>query len=292
MTTTSVRAPAPERGQTLSALALIETRRYARHPLFLVGCALLVVATVAATREPAVTSIEATVRLEAATAPAFFLGLLGMFVGHQLTRSVDRSADAVRAAPADGLTRTAALCLACLLPGAVALAWFAWMHVAATIGPPPETTTYSTWARAAMWGVGVVGAVGGPLLGVTVARWTRFPGSGLLTAVALVLWSLLGTYGLMMPASRLADLVHLNPPFATWPSSDRPGTPMWIAGGSPFWYLAYLTALCGLAATAAMLHEAHGAQRQRLTRVLAVLGVLAVASLALAATADPTRVPL
>jgi hypothetical protein len=110
--------------------------------------------------------------------------------------------------------------------------------------------------------------------------------------VGLVVWSLLGTYGLEMPASRLADLVHLNPPFTTWPSSDGPDQRIWIAGGSPFWYLAYLTALCGLAATAALWHEAVGTQRLRLTRVLALLGVLAGTCLTLAATADPTRVPL
>jgi sugar-specific transcriptional regulator TrmB len=65
-----------------------------------------------------------------------------------------------------------------------------------------------------------------------------------------------------------------------------------VAGGSPWWHLAYLVLLCGLAATAAMVHEAVGARRARLWKVLAVLGVLAVSALAMAAAGDPTRIPL
>jgi hypothetical protein len=278
--------PAPAHQVTLRTLATVETRRYARHPLFLVGCALLV-ATMVAVRGDWDASV-----VDTAASPAFFLGLLGVFVGHQLTRSVDRSADAVESTPVDGVTRTAALCLACLLPGAVALAWLLWMHLAVALWPVPETIGYTSWERAAMWGVGVVGAVGGPLVGVFVARWAQFPAAGLIAAVALVGWCLLGTYGLAMPASHSADLVHLNPPFATWLSADGPDLPRWVAGGSPSWYVAYLVALCGLAATAAMLHEAVGRQRRRLTRVLAVIGAAAVTFLVLAATADPTRVPL
>jgi hypothetical protein len=287
MTATSVRAPAPAHRVTLRTLALVEARRYARHPLFLVGAGMVVVTSVTARRGDWDAS-----NVDGVAIPAFFLGLLGVFVGHRLTRSVDRSADAVEAAPADGVTRTAALCLACLLPGAVALSWLAWMHLAMALWPVPETSGYSSWDRVAMLGVGVVGAVGGPLVGVLVARWTRFPAAGLVAAVLLVGWCLLGTHGLAMPASRAANLVHLNPPFATWLSADGPDLPWWVAGGSPSWYVAYLVALCGLAATAAMLHEAVGRQRRRLLRALAVIGVVAVTCLTLAATADPTRVPL
>ncbi len=95
-----------------------------------------------------------------------------------------------------------------------------------------------------------------------------------------------------MPASRLSNLVRLNAPFTLWESSDGQGEPPWIAGGSPGWYLVYITLLCGLAATAAMLHEASGRQRSRLVRLLVILAGLAVASLGLAAAGDPTRLPL
>jgi hypothetical protein len=95
-----------------------------------------------------------------------------------------------------------------------------------------------------------------------------------------------------MAASRLSNLVHLNSPATAWVSGDGPGEHPWIAGGSPVWYLVYITLLCGLAATAALLHEASGRQRSRLVRLLVTLAGLAIASLGLAAAADPTRVPL
>jgi hypothetical protein len=95
-----------------------------------------------------------------------------------------------------------------------------------------------------------------------------------------------------MSASRVGTLVHLNAPFVTWVSQDGPTDPNWIAGGSPLWYVVYITLLCGVAACAAMLHEAWGAQRSRLVRLWAIIAVLALVSLALAVVPDPTRIPL
>jgi ABC-2 type transport system ATP-binding protein len=277
---------APERSTTLRALALREARRYARHPLFLLGAAAMVWSVFRF-----LPRLDSTAE-DAQLAPAIFLGLLGVFVGHGLTRSLSPARDALDAAPADGVLRTAALCLACLVPGAVAAVWVAITFVAMALRPVTASPAISAAEMAAMVAASVPYAVGGPLVGVLVARWTRFPGAGLLAAVALVAWTLLGTYGLAMPASRLANLVSLNPPFAIWTSADGPNEPWWVAGGSPGWYLAYITVLCGLAATAAMLHEAVGARRARLLRVLVVLAVVALACLGLAAAADPTRVPL
>ncbi len=140
---------------------------------------------------------------------------------------------------------------------------------------------------------GVIYAVGGPLVGVMVGRWTRFPGAGLLALVVLVVWTLLATYGLVMPASRIGTLVHLNAPYTGWVSSDTAVHAVeWVAGGSPWWYLGYITMLCGLAATTAMLRGATGPRRAWLFRALGTFAVLAVTSLALAAVPDPTRVTL
>lgn len=288
--TTAVEATAtPTRAATLRTLAGLEARRYARHPLFLAGAALLGWVTVVDSDDLAV----ATGAGDSAMAPAVFLGLLGVFVGHQLARSLARSADAVEAAPVDGVTRTVALCLACAVPGAVALAWLAWMSVALRVWTAPDTAAVSSVELTAMLVAGVVYAVGGPLVGIMVGRWTPLPGAGLLAAVVLALWTLLATLGLMMPASRIANLVHLNAPFTSWVSSDGPAPePPWVAGGSPLWYLAYTTLLCGLAATTAALHGTIGAQRSRLLRAWVILAGLALASLALAAAADPTRVLL
>jgi hypothetical protein len=165
------------------------------------------------------------------------------------------------------------------------------MYVAMAVSPIPDSAAISSTQRGGMLAAGVVYAVGGPLVGVLVGRWTRFPGAGLLAVVLLVGWTLLGQFAMVLSAARLANLAHLQAPFVywIWGDADHPDA---VAGGSPWWYLAYITLLCGLAATAAMIHEAGEAKRARLVRVLVVLALLALASLGLAAAADPTRVPL
>ena len=272
----------------------MEARRYARHPLFLIGVALMVLVEVSIANGLASGTGDAQLLLvsDGTTVPAFFLGVLGVFVGYRLTRSMARAGEAVEASPADGVTRTAALCLACLVPGAVAMVWLAWNYVAMAVWPGPYSGAISSTNHAAMLSAGVVYAVGGPLFGVMVGRWTRFPGAGLVASVVLVGWALLSTSGLLMSPSRIGTLVHLNAPFTTWVSSDSPTAASWVAGGSPVWYLVYVTLLCGVGASAAMLHEAWGAQRSRLVRIWAVLVVLALVSLALAAASDPARILL
>lgn len=295
MTTLTERSEAPTRAATLRTLAVVEARRYARHPLFLIGVAMMVMVAVILSKDLANgTGADQLFAVgEGTLAPAFFLGLMGVFVGHRLTRSMARSADAVEASPADGVIRTAALCLACLVPGAVALVWLAWSYVFIAVWPGPDSAAISSANHAAMLFAGVVYAVGGPLLGVMLGRWTRFPGAGLIAVVILYAWAALATAGLAMSASRVGTLVHLNAPFTGWVSSDGPNhAHPWVAGGSPLWYLVYITLLCGVAACAAMLHEAWGAQRSRLVRVWAILAVLALVSLALAVVPDPTRIPL
>lgn len=295
MTTLVQRTEAPTRAATLRTLAGVEARRYARHPLFLIGVALMVWVMVSIAKDLASGTGDAQILsvADGTTVPAFFLGVLGVFVGHRLTCSMARSGEAVEASPADGVTRTAALCLACLVPGAVAMVWLAWNYVAMAVWPGPYSAAINSTNHAAMLSAGVVYAVGGPLFGVMVGRWTRFPGAGLVAAVVLVGWTLLSTFGLLMPASRVGTLVHLNAPFATWVSSDSSTEEVsWVAGGSPVWYLVYVTLLCGVAASAAMLHEARGARRSRMVRVWAILVGLALVSLALAAASDPARILL
>lgn len=125
MTTLVERAQVPARAATLRTLAGLEARRYARHPLFLIGAALMVWTTVGMAQDLANGTGDARILsvADGTTVPAFFLGVLGVFVGHRLTRSMARSREAVEASPADGVIRTAALCLACLVPGAVAMVW-------------------------------------------------------------------------------------------------------------------------------------------------------------------------
>lgn len=275
----------------LRTLAVVEARRYLRAPLFLVGVGLLVWTTVVATGDFA-QNAGVTDPGDQDFLPAFCFGLLGVFVGHQLTRSLDTSGEAIGASPSDGVRRTAALCLACLVPGVVALAWVGWIYAALAVGDVPLSATVGAGARAAMLLSGVVASVGGPLFGVLVARWVRFPGSALVAVVVLAGWVLAGTVSLALPPSRVGTLLHLSAPTTAWSSADGPRSPAWIAGGSPGWYLGYLLMLCGLAVTAALLPSTTGPRRGRLLRVLALLGVAALACLTLAVLPDPARIPL
>jgi hypothetical protein len=282
----------PTRATTLRTLAWVEAGRWARHPLFLLGTALLAWSAVAISDDLDPTFPDFKV------APAFFLGLLGVFVGYQLSRSMARSTDAVDAAPADGALRSAALCLACLVPGAVGLIWVAWLYLASAVTPATDSAI-GTADRIAILLAGAVATVGGPLFGVLVGRWTSFPFAGLVAAVLLVGLTSLGNVATLgqiaavgETASRLEHLVRLAAPFAFWISADHTHQDDAMVGGSPWWHLAYIVLLCCLAVTAAMVHDATHDRRARLWRVLVVLGVLAVGCLALAVAADPTEIPL
>jgi hypothetical protein len=277
---------APTRATTLRSLAWVEAGRWARHPLFLLGTALLAWSSVAVSDDLTREFPDFKV------APAFFLGLLGVFVGYQLSRSLARSTDAVDAAPADGALRSAALCLACLVPGAVGLIWVAWLYLASAVTPATDSAI-GVADRIAILLAGAVATVGGPLFGVLVGRWTSFPFAGLVAAVLLVGLTFLGNVatGLSESESRLEHLVRLTAPFAFWLDiGGAEGDKM--VGGSPWWHLAYIVLLCGLAVTAAMVHGATHERRARLWRVLVVLGVLALGCLALAVAPDPTGIPL
>ena len=224
--------------------------------------------------------------------PAFCLGLLGVFVGHQLTRSLDASGEAIGASPrtAFGGPRRCASPASC--PGWWRSRGSAGSTLALAVGHIPLSGSISAGARAAMLLSGAVAAVGGPLFGVLVARWVRFPGSALVAVVVLAGWVLVSTVSLAMPPSRAGTLLHVSAPLTNWVSADGPRSPAWVAGGSPGWYLGYQLVLCGLAVTAALLPSASGPRRGRLLRLLAVLGVVALACLTLAVLPDPVRIPL
>jgi hypothetical protein len=285
------RSAPPAATTALRALATIEARRYLRSPLFLIGTALLVWSTIVATKD-LLKNAPVDDPGDLVFLPAFFLGLLGVLVGYQLARSLEASGETLQAGPSDGVRRTAALCLACLVPGAVALLWIGWVAVALTVRKIPLSPTISSFERAAILLSGVVCAVGGPLFGVLVARWAHFQGAGLVAVVFLAGWTLLSTVSLALSPSRIGTLLHLNAPFTGWVSADGPRRPAWVAGGSPGWYLGYLILLCGLAVTAACLPGTSGPRRRRILRLLGVLAVVTVGCLALAVLPDPARIPL
>lgn len=265
---------------TLAALARADSRRFARHPLFLFGVAvcLLLLASVAIGGDPA--------PLESTVAPAFFLGVFGFVVAHRLTTSLRRTPDLAEIAPVDQRRRTISLCLACLVPTGIAVAMMAGSLVAAVVWPPvaiPAGDPVSWFGHepavdilAALVAGGPVAALGGSLLGVAVARWAPFRGSALLALVVLVV----GTAAADGWTSGWAAIA----PYQVFSDSmvvDGQIRSSWLAEWlSPRWYLAYALCLCLLAVVAALLRDGTG--RRQLLAVAAALTVAAAGALLLA----------
>lgn len=103
-------APSPPR---LRTLAIVESRRYARHPLFLVGFALLVWITYLTLRDLRAATPDGDV-VDASFMPRSAWACWAL-VGHQLSRSMHRSDDVLAAAPCDGVP-WAVRCSACSSP--------------------------------------------------------------------------------------------------------------------------------------------------------------------------------
>ena len=278
MSTGTLRAPATE-SATLATLTRYETMRLARHPLFVVGTLLWVFVLATYASDGAygdagydLTQDSPNTSLDTPAAPAFMIGLLGLLAMNRLTSSAGRTGDALEAAPVTEVRRTAALCLACLLPAAVGLAGSAYIFYVWMTNPPIYAlgwNEYNDAELAANLAAGVLACLGGPLLGVLVARWWRWPTAAAVTSVLLVLWAALS----MIPGSTfLLSLLHHSSPFALVTGYASPGH--WHEGGNLFLRLGYLAGLCALAALGAVAHGTEGEARRRMARW--VVGTAAV----------------
>ena len=288
VTADAVRLPATR--SPLMVLARYEASRFARHPLFLISAGLLgygayqLHADMYANKDVA--------PLELSLSPAFLMGLMGMVVAYRLTRSTRRAHEAVEGVPAGEPTRTAALLLACLVPFSLAVASMAHVIIAWHVEPMPWGTGwdyFSATQRDAMMVAAALAGLGGPVLGVCLGRWWRWPGAPLVATVGLVAWSILTLFPW---DSRLGNVWHMSAPFVLWitgsDSDPQPGA----MGGSPVWRIAYVLALIGLAAVTALLHGSTGGTRAQLRRWLVALSVVAVALLLMASLTGPTLVRL
>jgi hypothetical protein len=267
--------PVPHRTESLGALALADARRYARHPLYLLGTGLLLVAAVAGI----VTKNPADIGTEGPTLTvAFVLGVFGFVVAHRLTTSLRRTGDLADTAPVSSQRRTAALCLACLVPAATAAVLVLVLVVSASIWPPTLPGGHVAWfgyeSDAAVWGVlmgGIVlASLGGPLLGVAVARWAPFRGSALLGMVALV--------NVAVWAQVVEFPWHAVSPWPLFQDAQLTDgeyqTSFFRDGVAPLWWCGYAACLCGLAAVAALLRDP--AHRGRLLATAAILAAVGV----------------
>lgn len=291
MTIPAVAGPVPTARTTapLLTLAGIETRRLLRHPVFLAGLALFVwfyIGAVLVSPEPTLRQVSESW----AGLVGFFLGLAGFVALHGLTRSTRPSRDVVGAVPVDEPTRTLALCLTALVPFAIAslsglLAWLVW-EPTGTIDPARD---YAVFTRTEIWSFHacvLLAVLGGPLLGIAVGRWWRWPMAGTVVAIVLVAWSVTTN----LNTSNLAATVHhFAGPF-TLMLTGATSEETYRQAGSWAWHVPYLVCLCTLAALAALYHGATGRLRAQLWRAGWTVAALAAVLLVISAVTGPDGV--
>ncbi len=243
---------------TLLALARADARRFARHPLFLFGvvCLVALLAFGIATR-----SVITVSAVEGLAMPAFLLGVFGFVVAHRLTTSLRRSGELADTSPTGQQRRTMALCLACLVPMAAGVATIAALIVFGAVWPPESTPAGRPVAWfgdetaidmvAVLLAAVPLSALGGSLLGVTVARWAPFRSSALLGMVILVIGS---AYGDALPTPWFTVSPWFN--FMEGDYSDGQYNSSWLRDGvEPLWSCGYYASLCGLAVVTALLRD-------------------------------------
>ena len=114
----------------------------------------------------------------------------------------------------------------------------------------------------------VVPALGGPLLGVALGRWVRFPGAAFVLFLVLYGWVSLVTHpvhvasglGARRGAAAVRAVRLLHAP------RDAGGVTAWR--GSPWFFLGWQLALCAIAVLVALLRGAEGRVRSRIIRAL------------------------
>jgi hypothetical protein len=284
MTTTLAPAGAgTAAGRTaFAALAAREVRRFAVNPVFLLGVAMTVL--VLSTDPGNVTEIDNVNWI-----PAVFLGGFGMMATFWLTRSTRASEPVVGVTPTTLPARTAALCTVAIVPfacGGLALLRFVQLI-------PVGDSAYGAFSPSAqvaiLAGQIVVPSLGGPLLGVALGRWVRFPGAAFVLFLILFGWgNLVTALSISRPDSTPLVVLRLFAPFAFFTlRGNTAHLTTWR--GSPWFFLGWQLALCAIAVLVALLRGAEERARLRIIRALGVAGAVAVVMLVLAATGGFTH---
>lgn len=259
------------------ALGRREGLRFVRNPIFLAGvmCAALAAKSWHAGRVQEIGTISGY--------PAIFLGGLGMMAAFWLTQSMRRSAEALDVTPTTTQARTAALCAVAIVPfvlGCLSLVLFV------RIQPLDGLWRYGAFSPSDRFAVLlsqiVVPALGGPLLGIALARWVRFPGTAFVAFLFLYGWvSLINILAWAHSNSVPFIMLRFFAPFTFFTLTDGPyNVDTWR--GSPWFFVGWQLSLCAVAVTVALLHGADGRRKQRLIRVL--IAVAAVTALMYALT--------
>jgi hypothetical protein len=283
-TTLTAGPPATSPGRTtFTALAARETRRLVLNPVFLFAVAFIgwalgtgpgALATDIDTYNPY---------------PAIFLGGFGMMATYWLTRSTRASEPVIGVTPTTLPARTAALCAVALVP--FACGCLALLRFVQTI--PVSSALYGPFSPSArvaiLVGQIVIPALGGPLLGVALGRWVRFPGAAFVLFLVLYGWvSLVTILSIWHPDSAPVVVLRLFAPFAFF-TSNPSGAVVTAWRGSPWFFIGWQLALCAIAALVALVREAEGRVRSRIICALGIAGAAALIMLVLAAAGGFTH---
>jgi hypothetical protein len=256
---------------TFVALAARELRRFVVKPVFLLAV-VLTAWTTWGNPSASVTEIDSVNWY-----PAIFLGGFGMMATFSLTQSMRTSEPVVGVTPTTLPTRTAAICTVAVVPflcGVLTL--FAFLHY-----HPLDARVYGAFSPpaqvAVLVGQIVIPALGGPLLGVALGRWIRFPGAAFVALLVLFGWVNLATVpSLTHPDSTAGTALRLFAPFTHFTFTNN-GTEMTTWRGSPWFFIGWQLALCAIAVLVALLRGAEGRVRSRTVRTLSiVLGLAAI----------------
>jgi hypothetical protein len=262
---------------TFTALAARELRRFAANPVFLAAAALTALAVWDAGRT-AVTDIDTVTPY-----PAIFLGGFAMMAAFWQTRSMRASEPVVGTTPATLPMRTAALCTVAIVPflcGVLSLIAFRLYQ------PVTGDWVYGALSAPARIAVlveqMVLPALGGPLLGVALGRWVRFPGAAFLLFLILYGWvSLVTIVSFTHPDPTPNVALRLFAPFAFFTASEN-AAKVTTWRGSPWLFISWQFALCAIAVLVALLRGAESRIRVEIVRALPIVLVVAVILLVLA----------
>jgi len=184
--------------------------------------------------------------------------------------------------------RTAALCAVAIVPfGCGCLTLLAFLLLF-----PVSSALYGAFSPseriAVLVGQIVVPSLGGPLLGVALGRWVRFPGAAFVLFLILSGWvNLVTALTLARPDSAPVAVLRLFAPFALFTLHSDAGVTAWR--GSPWFFIGWQLTLCAIAVLVALLRGAEGPVRARIIRALAIAGAAALILLVLAGTGGFTH---
>ena len=265
------------------AMAGIEARRMARHPVFLLGVGLgLVVLALYLVLVDDETGVPVVLTLP--LLGAFYIGLTSVIAAALLTRSTEVAVEAVATAPGTEARRTLALAAAGIPPLVAGLVFSVVLVVAArAIGVAPQEWWFGTMPDWQVWSIVLmcpVACLDGALLGVLAGRWLRFRGASAVVVVALIVVTLLGQTPLLETGS---SEWRLWVPWAIFHTGDNADGTQTLIAGNPAAYLGYLLALGALAVLGAMWHD-RTARTPRFRALVAGVAMAAIALYVVAAT--------